>query len=333
MFLWLLRLRFLTSTLTYLSNPTQGGNCAAPSGEPMEIIKLIDLFHEQTDDPKRAHLGCSQLGEECARRLFYEFRWAATEQISGRIRRLFRRGLLEEDVVLDDLKAIGFEVYEQQTTVSFPQNGHIGGSVDALLRHGDEHYLLEIKTHSAKSFAALKKGGMRTANFKHWVQMQAYMLGLELRRGIYFAVCKDTDELHVEELEIDREEAQLFVDRGSDIALSRFAPPRISDNPTWWKCKLCPARKVCHQGELPNRNCRTCEYAEPIKTGEWMCRKYEKAIPLEFQRKGCDHYTLHGDMASKDAGIQEIIHTFDAKILEIQEDPLEWSRKHGIEEF
>lgn len=281
----------------------------------MDIIKLIDLHHEAQPDLARAHLGCSVLGEECARQLWYGFRWAATEQISGRIRRLFRRGLLEEDVVLDDLKAIGFEVYEQQTQVAFPQNRHIGGSVDALIKHGDEHYLLEIKTHSAKSFAALKKDGVKSANPKHWVQMQTYMLGLELRKGIYFAVCKDTDELHVEELEIDREEAQIFVDRGSDIALARFAPPRISENPTWWKCRLCQSRKVCHQGEQPNRNCRTCEYAEPIATGEWLCRKYSKAIPLEFQRRGCDHYTLHGDMASKDAGIQEIIHAFDARII------------------
>ena len=54
--------------------------------------------------------------------------------------------------------------------------------------------MLEIKTHNAKSCGTLKRQGVQKSKPRHWAQMQTYMGMAQLKRALYFAVNKDTDE-------------------------------------------------------------------------------------------------------------------------------------------
>ena len=74
------------------------------------IANLIDEHHASQPDEPRLHLGGSMLGHPCERWLWLSFRWAVRERFPGRIRRLFRRGNNEEDIITDDLKAIGIDI-------------------------------------------------------------------------------------------------------------------------------------------------------------------------------------------------------------------------------
>jgi hypothetical protein len=47
--------------------------------------------------------------------------------------------------------------------------------------------LLEIKTHAKKSFDELAKKGVKEAKWQHYVQMQVYLKGLNLKQALYFA--------------------------------------------------------------------------------------------------------------------------------------------------
>jgi hypothetical protein len=63
------------------------------------IANLIDEHHASQPDEPRLHLGGSMLGHPCDRWLWLSFRWAVREKFPGRIRRLFRRGNNEEDII------------------------------------------------------------------------------------------------------------------------------------------------------------------------------------------------------------------------------------------
>ena len=90
--------------------------------------------------------------------------------------------------------------------------GHFGGSLDGvalgLLEAPKTWHVLEFKTHSLKSFRELVAKGVAEAKPQHWAQMQIYMHLTGLTRAMYLAVCKDTDDLHVERVRADADAAE-----------------------------------------------------------------------------------------------------------------------------
>jgi hypothetical protein len=50
----------------------------------------------------RPHLGASLIGKECARQLWYTFRWVSSTSHRGQLLRLFRTGHLEEARMVSD---------------------------------------------------------------------------------------------------------------------------------------------------------------------------------------------------------------------------------------
>jgi CRISPR/Cas system-associated exonuclease Cas4 (RecB family) len=273
---------------------------------PLPIVtlgNLIDASHEQAQEPPRPHMGCSQIGHPCDRRLWLSFRWAVIERFDGRVLRLFRRGRNEEATVVADLEAIGATVEntgERQSRVDF--GSHVSGSVDGIVSGlptaKKRRAVLEIKTHSAKSFAEVRAKGVKEAHLTHWVQMQVYMLGMKLERGLYFAVNKDNDAIHTEWIHFDRDGAEAAVERAKRIALAERMPEPISADPEWYQCKLCSYSTFCHESKMTKEvNCRTCAHSTPKADSTWRCERHDAdGIPTEFQREGCESHVLHPDL-------------------------------------
>lgn len=268
------------------------------------IAALIDKYHEEASEPPRSHMGCSTLGHHCDRWLWLSFRWAVVPVFPGRILRLFRRGHREEKTVVSDLRAIGMDVQntgESQSRVSF--GCHVSGSVDGIIRSGvpeapKKPHVLEIKTHSKKSFDALEKEGVENAKPEHFVQMQVYMKGTETDRALYVAVCKDDDRLYTERVRYDAAVADRAVARGQRIAITERMPEPASADPSWYKCKFCDAHDFCFSSKTTRHvNCRTCAHVTPKDDGTWRCERHQAdGIPLGFQRSGCDSHVLHPDL-------------------------------------
>jgi hypothetical protein len=72
----------------------------------------------------------------------------------------------------------------------------------------------------------------------------------------------------------------------------------VSNDPSWFVCKMCDFAEHCHGEKAPAVNCRTCAHSTPMTGsdgGEWHCAKMEEAqcdesIDDETMRKGChDH--------------------------------------------
>src|ERR1700744_3897651 len=76
-------------------------------------------------------INVGDLGHECDRKLWFDFRRASpAEQIEGRKLRIFDTGDIEERRILDDLRAIGCTISNEQERVRFV-GGHVRGKIDA----------------------------------------------------------------------------------------------------------------------------------------------------------------------------------------------------------
>lgn len=268
------------------------------------VTSLIDKYHEENQEPPRPHMGCSLLGHSCDRFLWLSFRWAVVEKFPGRILRLFRRGQNEEATVVADLESIGCVITDtgaNQSRVDF--GSHVSGSLDGVIQSGlpgggSKAHVLEIKTHSQKSFDTLKKEGVRKAKFQHFIQMQVYMLGKGLERALYVAVNKNTDEIYTERVYLDADIAQKAIERGRRIALADRMPESMPGaSPSWYECKYCPAFAMCWK-EQPTKevNCRTCAHSTACSDSTWQCVQWDAQIPVDAQRQGCTKHVLHPDL-------------------------------------
>lgn len=272
--------------------------------EPMhQTAAAIYALYQQreADEQARPYLGASSLGDPCARRLWLGFRWVAREQFDGRMLRLFASGHREEARLLDDLRAIGVQVWDRQPDgrqfeVAFC--GHGKGHLDAIVLGLPESpktpHVCDVKTVSTKKLAELKKSGFRKTYPKYYAQGTVYAGLMDLDRCVFVFVCKDTDEIHLERFDFDRAEFDRLMERAERIIYAAEPPVKLSEDPAWWECKFCHFHAHCHGTAAPAATCRSCAHATPERTGTWACERpgYERQLPEALQRTGCDAHRV-----------------------------------------
>lgn len=274
------------------------------------IPHMKDAYREDSE-PFRSHLGASIIGQDCARKVYYDWHWATREKIPARLQRLFNRGHLEEARFIALLMSIGVQVYQHDSNGKQYRisdcAGHYGGSGDGIavgipdLQAGMP-CLLEFKTHNDKSFIKLVKEGVKLAKPEHYVQMNQYMGKFVLPVALYGAVNKNNDDIHWELVPFDRENYEAYNQRAHKIVWMDKIPTRINNSPSWFQCSWCSHKKLCHDlGAKPDMNCRTCAYAQPIDDGNnggsWTCRANHGAIiPKQIQFVGCQSYAVNREL-------------------------------------
>lgn len=273
---------------------------------PTTLVAKIDAAYEEkrADERPRFYLGASVIGDPCERKLWYQFRFIGHETFSGRILRLFQRGQAEEAYAVGNLRAAGCEVNETDPATGrqfkFFASG-FGGSCDGIIESGvpeapHKRHVLEIKTHSKKSFDELTKAGVEKSKPMHYVQMQVYMAAFDLDSALYYAVCKDDDRLHIERIKHDKAVSDWAVERAKRVIFDDRIPAPLSTDPTWFQCKFCPAREDCHGGKASPVNCRTCDHGSMQVDGAWHCAKWASDVPEDAQLIGCDQHRMLPDL-------------------------------------
>ena len=255
------------------------------------VLPHVGDAYRGEEDGFRSHLGASVIGKSCGRAIWYGFRWAHKPRFHGRLLRLFNRGHLEEARLIAALLIAGCQVYQQdadgnQFRIS-DHGGHFGGSGDGVVMGlpdlpPDTPAVTEWKTHNDKSFKAVTANGVREAKFEHFVQMQIYMRKMGIMFALYGAVNKNDDHIHLEIVQLDPTFADQFVDRGRTLIMMRNAPEKIPNaSASWYECKWCDHRPVCHLNEPPEYNCRTCAYSEAnVEKGGWWCTNEKRHMDM-----------------------------------------------------
>lgn len=263
------------------------------------LLKQLFLEAEepfkQQGDRFRAHLGASQIGIECERKLWYGFHWAKAPKFDGKTLRLFNRGHLEEPRLSALLMMIGCDVWTQdaegnQFSLSF-FGGHYGSAIDGVVKGIPDAptmpLLQEFKTHGDASFKKLVKDGVKISKWEHFVQMNEYMGTLNLTAALYVACNKNTDDLHMELVEFDRAVYEEYHGRARRVVFEGI-PKGVSTSPGYFSCKFCDMQRICQLGDEPEMNCRTCENSVALEDGKWFCRAYAKNLSKVDQLRGCD---------------------------------------------
>jgi hypothetical protein len=204
------------------------------------------LETKRTKEGPRTYLGGSILGYglTCERQLWY--RWQGVddgEGFDGRMLRLLDHGQSEEDRLVRDLKAAGYEVTGQQMAAHLFE-GKFRLHIDGLVRRDKGQWrILEVKTTNKRRFAEVQKAGIDPV---HRVQVQIAMHLLGLREALYVAICKDNDEIHEHVEGYDEEFGRSLVDVIERTLGAETAPDRpVAFPDKWGVCKWCPAFDTC----------------------------------------------------------------------------------------
>lgn len=246
---------------------------------PEIIRKIYQGYEERRKNEHRPHLGGSQIGNECSRALWYQFRWFDTPKFDGRMLRLFETGDREEDRIVANLRAAGVKVWDRDPDtgkqVRFEAHGgHFALSLDGVgegFPESSAPHTLEFKTMNDKNFKAISRDGLQKSKPVYWAQCQVGMHLSGLDRCYFIAVNKNTDEMHGERVKLDKAEAMKLIAKAGEVIFSDKPPSKLSNDPSYFMCRFCTFKDVCHSGKPPEVNCRTCAHATPEKDGTWSC--------------------------------------------------------------
>lgn len=254
---------------------------------------VLDLDGPVISTLGRDYLGYSQLGNECLRALWYSFRWCQVLTVTGRQQRIFDRGFAEEIIIAKNLEAAGAILFDDQIELVGP-TGHLKGHIDGKIKwdkHFDDVILFENKTADKAGFNKFVKKGLEAAYPEYYSQVNSYLKHTGLSIALEVFTCKDNEERHIEIIEYNQDVADTADLKGVKVITSDEPFEKIGDS-TWWQCKLCDYRLVCHHNEPIPRTCRTCVDGVVIDDGKWKCQLHDKELSSEDQKKACGDYQI-----------------------------------------
>lgn len=240
-------------------------------------------------------ISASALGSLCDRSLWYGLRWASPpEKLTGRKLRIFERGNIEEQRVIDDLRRAGLDVLDRDPDTNKQwvikmANGWLRGKTDGKASGFKEapkaDHVIEIKSLKAADWRGIVKHGLLKHKPEHWHQLHAGMIGLGVDRGAYIGVNKDTEELWIERVHLNVEEGNIQEARVIRIVADQDGPARAADKPESFVCRFCNHKALCHGESIhARRSCRTCIHFTFGDDGNGHCERFEEPR-TPFQQK------------------------------------------------
>lgn len=254
----------------------------------------------------RPYIGMSGLRGKCPRYLWYNFRWAYARLTTKRTNRLFRRGDLEEPRVIADLRESGIVVTDclADQVELIDQTGHIAGHPDGKAENvptaEKTKHLLEVKTMASKYYKNFIRLGLEKSDPVYWGQCHTYCGESGLTRILFVVTNKDNEERTYMRYEYDESVHRDCMSLAMDVLTADVPPKKIGDS-TWFECKMCDARGICHKDEPIKRTCRTCKYVNIEMHGLWTCGNpvMLKAVEVDtlvldndMQLQACSQYVL-----------------------------------------
>ena len=217
---------------------------------------IVDKIHSAIDKKiermkHRDYLGASSLGEECERKLWYTYHRPKNTH-TARSQMIFDFGHMTEDYAISILKD-AFEVWPVDPTTG-EQFGFVDGSIaghcDGFVKINNEVMLLEIKSMNQSRFNAVKKYGLKEKERAYWIQMQIYMAKIfDVKNGLFFAMNKNTCDLHTEIIPIENDVATTYIERGKQVIASDQPFQRKYSKISHFKCRMCNYKEECWNEE------------------------------------------------------------------------------------
>ena len=209
----------------------------------------------------RDYLGGSRLGEECARKLQYEYEGAASKPLPAKTRIIFGLGHAAEDLVADLLRKAGLDLRTHKDGRQFgfeTAGGRIKGHIDGVIVDGPAAlgpypYLWENKAVNNKGWNAIKKHGVAKERPVYAGQVATYQAYMQLAENpaLFSFVNRDSGAIEFERVPFDAKLAQDCTDRGVQVISATEAGERLPQpypDADFFRCKWCDFREECWDG-------------------------------------------------------------------------------------
>jgi hypothetical protein len=264
-----------------------------PKPTPSTQRAIQDALANQGEDWESVGVPAGDIGVECDRAIWLAFRRASIpETIDWRKRRIFERGNIEEERLLELLRMVGVTVWGEQDRVR-ACGGHLRGKIDGralgLLEAAKTEHVVECKSAKQEVFRKVQKEGVRKGKPEHYATFQFYMHGLGINRVLYMMSNKNDEDLHIERVELDVDFAIRAVARIERIISSDEPPGRLCTKRDDFRGMVCRQAAVCWGETMPRAHCRSCLHSTPLMDGNagWDCARWQKPLSLAEQDAGC----------------------------------------------
>lgn len=80
-----------------------------------------------------------------------------------------------------------------------------------------------------------------------------------------------------------------MLEEGRGIIFSDEPLEKLSEDPSFFKCKFCDYQDECHYDAIPQINCRTCAHSTAERNGTWTCSGGPENVVIDEERQliGC----------------------------------------------
>lgn len=241
---------------------------SAQWSDNFEAIIDAAMEAENAKREPRTYLGASRVGDDCLRKLAYEYFHAPKDEgrdFKGKTLRIFDMGHDGEERMAAYLRLAGFRLVTEKAdggqlgfATAWDEErqchrfaGHLDGVVtEAPYAAGlAVPALWENKALGKKSWDDVAKKGLRASKPVYFAQMQLYMSYLDLadNPSLFTAINRDNGKIYAERVAFDRAAAQSASDKGVRVvtAIDPEELPRVAQSKTDYRCKLCDYPERC----------------------------------------------------------------------------------------
>jgi hypothetical protein len=233
-----------------------------PQNDPT-IMAMYKAMEEAQDKKKRDYLGASLIGNDCARQRWYAYNHMPKAPFEAKTLMNFEDGHRTEDLTAERLRMVkGIELVTHRengdqygfTALDGKFRGHCDGFIRGLIQAPKTWHIWEAKACAHKKFEEFRrmkakfgeKQVLREWNENYYAQAQLYMHYSQLNRHYLTIAGAGGREYQSCRTEYDGSVAERYIERADRIIHATQAPPKMSENPDFFKCKWCDYKDICH---------------------------------------------------------------------------------------
>lgn len=275
------------------------------------MAAIDEAMESEQDTSTRPYLGMSGLGQSCAKKTWFDFRWATPKRMKASSIKAIQDGFAGEDVMAKRLRLVsGVSLLtanpntgEQFGFVSEDGHvkGHMDGAIIGILEAPKTWHVWEHKQVNETKFNKLQnlvselgeKEALQKWDETYYGQAQCYM-GFSGMHRHFLTVASPGGRAFISvRTEFKKEKFDFLMDKANRIVNAATPPDGISADPTYYECKWCDHKELCHGSAAPVPTCRSCAHSTPVAGGEWECHYYAAVIPtVEAQKAGCEQHRI-----------------------------------------
>lgn len=237
------------------------GNLSEVTKDP--TLQAVDFALTQAEkkEVRRDYLGFSQVGEQCERRLWYDFNGYSRAGIPVSGLRAINDGHMGEDLMAKRLQMVdGIELHVENpdgsqfgfSDLQGKFRGHMDGAIRGVVQSPQTWHVWEHKQVNEKKFRELVKlrgDGEKTAlerwDYTYYCQAVLYMYYSGMER--HYLTCATPGGRDYTGVRTNKNTklAEALRGKASRLIAADRAPERAYSTPAFYKCKWCPYNGEC----------------------------------------------------------------------------------------